>query len=113
VTHWPAFFVCPELGIFTAWKKTKSGLICQLEVIGDRTSCLINRKCRTNKAKVIAFYNPDKTLSEVQEDVSNHDSSFRYEVGEIIEEKDYDNNFLVDCTKGIHFFITFDEAKNW
>ena len=112
-TRFSTYFICPESGNFIAWKATRN-YICQLEIIGDRTSNLINRKCRTNKAKILGFYNIDKELlSDVTSDNSKHDSTFIYKLGEIVEVPNWSNDFRIDCAEGIHFFITFAEAKEW
>ena len=41
---------------------------------------------------------------------SDRDSNFVYKVGEIVEVKNYDEDRWNECSTGIHFFITRDEA---
>ena len=41
---------------------------------------------------------------------SDYDFDFVYEVGKVIEVKGYDDNRWNECSTGIHFFITRDEA---
>ena len=51
----------------------------------------------------------------VQEARSLHDPSFIYRVGETVKPDRYDDDVRVECTSGIHFFITKPEAEsfNW
>jgi uncharacterized protein YjbI with pentapeptide repeats len=108
----PGFQLCPQSGTFTAYKKVRDlngkGVVLELEVLGDRTSSLIGRTCRTSKARVIKAINSSET-----EFVSTHDKNFRYTVGAEIECKDYNGDIRVECTSGIHFFITQEEAKGY
>ena len=43
---------------------------------------------------------------------SIHDNNFKYHVGDEIEIKDFDDNYNVECSTGIHFFLTREEAEN-
>ncbi len=104
---------CPSDGAFVAWKKA-SGYIVKLEIPEDALrSSSTTRKCRANKAKVLGIYNDEKILLEVQKVFSNWDKRFAYKVGEMVYAHDFDENRWEDCAPGIHFFITFDEAKNY
>lgn len=41
------------------------------------------------------------------------DYRFTYKVGEWAEVPDYDPDIRVECTKGIHFFLDFEEAARY
>ena len=105
--------VCPEEGEFIGWKKA-SGKIVKLRIPEDALrSSATTRKCRCNKAEVIEIYNIDGTIADERIVSSNYDSSFTYEVGETVEVQDFDTNRWEECTIGIHFFISRQEAINY
>ena len=109
---------CPEVGSFTAYKKAiakDDNVIVQLLIPASakRTSAT-GRKCRADKAKVIAIWNMDRTKSELTEAFSTHDDEFIYKVGTYVEPKEpFCEDRWNECSSGIHFFITFDEAVNY
>ena len=109
---------CPETGSFTAYKNAVAedgNVIVKLLIPASakRTSAT-GRKCRADKAKVIAILNTDRTKSELTEAFSRHDGEFVYKVGEYVEPKEpFCEDRWNECSSGIHFFITFDEAVNY
>ena len=107
-----AFFAigCPEKGAFTAFKKCGNHIV-ELEVCADaKRSSATSRKCRVSKAKVVEITNLDGTPADVTEVASNYNSNFKYHVGEIVEEPRFEENRWIECTYGIHCFITRQEA---
>ena len=48
-----------------------------------------------------------------QEAVSNYDNSFAYNVGEVVTVENFDENRWEECSAGIHFFITREEAVRY
>jgi hypothetical protein len=104
---------CPESGAFIGWKKAR-GKIVKLEICEDaKRSSATSRKCRCSKAKVLAIENVDGGDSGLSAISSDRNSSFVYTVGETVEVSDYDDNRWNECSTGIHFFITRDEAVRW
>jgi hypothetical protein len=104
---------CPESGAFIGWK-TACGKIVKLEICEDaKRSSATSRKCRCSKAKVLAIENVDGGDSGLSAISSDRNSSFVYTVGETVEVSDYDDNRWNECSAGIHFFITRDEAVRW
>ena len=104
---------CPEKGSFTAFKKA-NGYIVELEIPSDALrSSSTNRKCRCSKAKVISITNLDGTPSDIKSVVSNYDSEFIYNLGEMVEVPNFDTNRWNECAPGIHFFITRQEAVDF
>ena len=105
--------VCPEEGDFIGWKKTGDKIV-KLRIPEDalRISAT-TRKCRCNKAEVVEIYNIDGTIANERIVNSSYDSSFTYEVGKTVEVQDFDTNRWNECTKGIHFFISRQEAINY
>ena len=85
--------------------------IVELELqIGSIVFSINNYKCRTNKVKVISI-DGDKTKGNIVK--SDYDSSFIYEVGKIIEVKDFNLMYNVECSTGIHFFYKKEDAENY
>lgn len=117
----PAFQVVPETGAFEAWKSARrldSGatVVLKLEIPADakRVSTLVGRKCRASKAKVLAaFDHRGKRLPPNVPVRSHHDAKFSYVVGRTHSVKRMDRDIRVECTRGIHFFITRREAEEY
>ena len=106
-------YVCPDTGSFIGYKKA-SNMIIKLEITEDakRTSAT-SRKCRCNKAKVLAIYDYNHILLEDKEVASDRDKDFIYRVGEIVEVENFDEDRWNECSTGIHFFINFQEAVKY
>ena len=104
---------CPDTGAFTAWKKAR-GYIIQLEIPAKaKRLSATGRKCRCNMAKVITIQNIDGTDSGLSEVRSSYAHDFIYKVGETVTVGCFDDNRWNECSTGIHFFITRDEAVNY
>lgn len=104
---------CPEYGSFIAWKKSR-GKIVKLEVTSDaKRSSAYGRKCRCSSAKCLAIENLDGSDSGLLEIASSRDKNFVYRVGEIAEVSDFDEDRRNECSTGIHFFITRQEAVDY
>ena len=103
---------CPEKGSFIGWKKCRGNLIVELEICEDaKRSSATTRKCRCDKAKVIAITSPDGGAEEVAQ--SSYTPDFIYRVGDIVSVPDFDDNRWNECAPGIHFFITRQEAVDY
>jgi hypothetical protein len=76
----------------------------------ERVAPLVGRKCRASKAKVIAL-----SMGESAE--SWHRAPGRpvvtYRVGEVVEADKYDPSPFIECSGGIHFFISRREAEQY
>ena len=108
-----SFQLCPD-GKLVVYKKA-SGYIVQLELGPKvkRTSSLVGRKCRAESAKVKTIFNLDRTKAEVTEVTGSYDGKTVYKIGETVIPDKYDDDIRVECTHGIHFFITFEEARDY
>ena len=105
---------CPEKGSFIAFKKARGGFIVELEIPEDAKRCsATTRKCRCSKARVVSITNPDGTETEVTSVASKLDAGFVYKVGEVVEVPNFDENRWNECSSGIHFFITRQEAVDY
>ncbi len=98
-----AFQIPPEEGSFVGWKKVQGGII-KLLIPSDarRTSSLVGRKCRAEFVQVLEG-----------EGVSTHDGKTVYKPGSVVYPDKYDDDIRVECTSGIHFFITRKEAEDY
>ena len=108
----PDFSVCPDVGSFTGWKKLVDGHIARLLIPEDasRTSSLVGRKCRAEFVQVVSITGADGV--EYTDGISKHDGTV-YTVGEVVFPDSYNDDIRVECTNGIHFFITRAEAVNY
>jgi len=106
-------YACPDFGAFIGFKKA-NGCIIVLEIQEDaKRLSATSRKCRCDKAKVVAIQNIDGTSSGLVEVTSDYDPTFLYRVGEIVSVKDFDENRWNECSTGIHFFISRKEAVDY
>lgn len=104
---------CPEEGSFIGYKKAR-GHIVKLEILSDaKRSSATTRKCRCSAAKVLSITTLDGRDDGTQFISSGRDSNFIYRVGEIVRVDDFDENRWNECSTGIHFFITRDEAVEY
>jgi hypothetical protein len=116
--------ICPEVGSFIGWKKGFASdiesekeddvvsAIIKLEITEDAKRVnSFSRKCRCSKAKVLDI----KTYggSKISEAYSINYPNFIYKVGNIIEASDFNDDPLIECAPGIHFFITEKEAREF
>ena len=103
---------CPEKGSFIGWKKCRGDLIVELEICEDaKRSSATTRKCRCDKAKVIAITSPDGGAEKAAH--SGYNPNFIYRVGDIVSVPDFDDNRWNECAPGIHFFISRQEAVDY
>ena len=107
------FWIIPEVGAFTAWKKLSGDVIAQLEVPAEakRVCNLLNpRKFRVEFAHVVALTKNGKAVRSAK---ALHQKDFEYKAGEIVKPDSFDDSMLVDCSHGIHAFICKSEAEAW
>ena len=106
---------CPEKGSFIGFKKALSSnmeveVIVELEIPAEaKRSSATDRKCRCDKAKVLSITGLSG-VAEFQQAISRYDTNFVYEIGKTVVVDDFDDNRWNECSTGIHFFITKDEA---
>ena len=103
----------PESGIVIGYKRAGK---CIVKLVVGRTAQRVNAigsfKCRCDRAKVLS-------ITEIGTDVamdavaSDHDPKFIYKVGEIVTVSNYDPSDRVECSAGIHFFMTREEALEY
>ena len=99
----PCSMVPPPAGEFVGWKKLDGGVICKLLIPADaqRFGGYVSHKCRASHAVVLDG-----------EGWSAHDPCFNYSIGCVVgPTRDFDTNPFVECSTGIHFFMTRGEAE--
>ena len=102
----------PYRGSFIGYKKAYNCII-ELKITDDALrSSATTRKCRCSKAKVLSIIDLANGTS-INSVKSEYDNNFIYTVGEIVEVKDFNTDRWVECTSGIHFFITKEEAISY
>ena len=88
------------------WKKCNNNVLVKLEIPrGAIVFSINNKKCRTDKAKVLEIIGADRAYSNYK--------FFSYYVGDIIEVFNFNCEYNVECAEGIHFFKTREEAENY
>ena len=108
--HWvkglDAFKVCPEVGQFIAFKKV-AGTIITLMIPADakRVNAYGSRKCRAEFAYVLSVENGGCSLIA--------HGGFTYPRSGLVTPDSYDPDPRVECSHGIHFFITRQEAQEY
>ena len=106
---------CPESGSFIGWKKarikgSRGECIVKLEIVEDAMrSSATGRKCRCSKATVLEVQGLEGNVLE-QAAVSDRDENFHYVPGSVVSVSDFDENRWNECSNGIHFYITREEA---
>ncbi len=104
---------CPDSGSFTAWKKAHGHIVKLLIPEDARRSSATGRKCRCDKAVVIAIETVNGKSAELDEIASDHDGTFIYKVGETVTELNFCEDRFNECAAGIHFFINRKEAVDY
>ena len=104
---------CPDSGEFTAWKMA-GGKIVKLLIPEDaQRSSAAGRKCRCDKAIVLAIQNLDGTGTGIDSVPSSRDKDFIYKIGETVIVPDFCKDRFQECAAGIHFFINRQEAVEY
>ena len=88
------------------FKKCKNNVIVKLLIPRGAIVFSINgNKCRTNKAKVLEIEGADRAISSYK--------YMSYYVGDEITIYDFDCIYNKECSTGIHFFMTKEEAVRY
>lgn len=108
---------CPATGSFIGWKcavdESNHYVLIKLEIPEDakRTSGFGSKKCRCDKAKVLEIRNFTGELKEAAHSI--YDFTFVYKVGEEVFVKDFCDDRMLICTRGIHFFMEREDALGY
>ena len=103
-TKLPDFQIYPQGVSFVGYKKIQTGVIkLMIPEHAQRTSTLVGRKCRASYVIVL----------EGPEGYDKYTGKTFYKVGEEVFPDQYDGDIRVECTNGIHFFMTKQEAEDY
>ncbi len=105
---------CPEEGNFIGWKKCGEYIIKLLIPEDAKRSSATTRKCRCSKAKVLDIQKLDGSDSGIKKYAHvAYGLTTMYEINEIVYPDSFDENRWNECSHGIHFFITRQEAVEY
>ena len=111
---------CPEKGSFIGFKKIyypdrKDWLIVELQIPAKAKRCsATSRKCRCEYAKVLSITKLDGTDSGLRSIAHKaYDHVTIYEIEKRVKPDCFDENRWNECSHGIHFFITRQEAVDY
>jgi hypothetical protein len=104
--------IVPEIGPFYCFKKLKNNVIATLYVprSAKRLGGLLGRKCRVSKVKVVKLELNGKEVDSV---LDMHTGKLLYKVGSWVKPDSFNEDFRIECTNGIHVFITKEEAERY
>jgi hypothetical protein len=92
-------------GDLIAWKKCKDGVIVKLRIPeAAKRSHAFGRKCRAEYADVLEVIGAEIGIGQ-------HDNKTEYKVGQRVTPDKWDENWIEECSHGIHFYITRAEAE--
>ena len=103
---------CPSDGAFIGWKKVRGKLVKLLIPEDARRSSATTRKCRCDKAQVLAIMDTDGS-NPIDEILNDNRVELLYKVGETVYPDSFDENRWRECSHGIHFFINKQDAINY
>lgn len=97
-------FQIPQNKDIVGWKKLGNNSICRVLIPEEakRTATLISRKCRAEYVIVLEGTG-----------LSWYDTRTEYAPAKVIRAHMYDDSITTDCSGGIHFFRTIEEAQAW
>ena len=105
--------IVPECGSFVGWKKVDAYII-KLKILDNaKRSNATGRKCRCSAAEVLEIQNLDGTKSDIDRIHNGSYCGADYIVGEIVTPDSFDDDRWNECSHGIHFFITRQEAVDY
>jgi len=107
------FQIVPEEGSFVAWKKGENSCILKLLIsTPKRHNYLAGRKCRAECVDVLNIW--DSEGCEIKECQNGpYGTHVQYTVGKRTYADSYDPDPRIECSNGIHFFLTRKEAEEW
>jgi uncharacterized protein DUF5758/pentapeptide repeat protein len=93
-------------GSLIGWKKCLNGVIVKLRIPEEaKRSHAFGRKCRAEFADVLEVIGAARGES-------SRGNAFFYEAGQrVVPTNGFDENWMQECSSGIHFFITREEAE--
>ena len=95
-------------GEIIGWKKCNNNVIVKLLIPANaRRSNATGRKCRAEFARVLDVIGAEEGIT------NSHGQETYYRAGETVKPDSWDENRFNECSHGIHFFITREEAEEY
>jgi hypothetical protein len=105
--------IVPE-GDIIGWKKCLDNVIVKLLIPKEaKRSNATGRKCRAEYVEVLDLIYGNDKRKKVEKAISSHDKKTEYKKGETVKCDKWDKERFNECSGGIHFFITREEAENY
>ena len=103
-------FQIPQGVDLVVYKKGQRNSIITLRIpaAARRTASLVGNKCRAEYAEVLEIQ--DAEGNSIRSVGGWRGFNFIYTVGETVRPDEYDSDIRIECTHGIHFFMTQKEA---
>ena len=99
--------IVPREGEVIGWKKCRSNVLVKVRVPPTaKRSNATGRKCRAECVETLEVVGADVG-------VSLHDGKTEYRVGATTTANGWGADRMVECDKGIHFWLTKEEAAAW
>jgi hypothetical protein len=99
--------ILPE-GDLIGWKKCNAGVLVKLRIPADaKRSHAFGRKCRAQFVDVLEVIGGELGITDT------HGPRTEYRVGQRVTPNSFDENWQDECSNGVHFFITREEAHAW
>jgi hypothetical protein len=108
-------FQIPQTGEIIGWKKLDQNTVAKVMVpaTARRTATLVGNKCRAPVLKTLGIYGPGRSSWRAVAPTRPGGACRTYEVGRVTVADWYDDDIRVDCTHGLHFFLTRRAAEMW
>ena len=105
--------IVPE-GDIIGWKKCLDNVIVKLLIPKEaKRSNATGRKCRAEYVEVLDLIYGNDKRKKVEKAISSHDKKTEYKKGETVKCDKWDEERFNECSGGIHFFITREEAEDY
>jgi len=107
VKYLTRFNIIPAAERWFGYKKCQDNVVLKLEILGSAVNAIGSRKCRCEKAKVVEIVQNTDNISRI---FSMHNTEFEYKLNKIAVPDSFDPDIRVECSHGISFFLTKQEA---
>jgi hypothetical protein len=97
--------ILPE-GAIVGWKKCRNNIIVKLAIPPEaKRSNAFGRNCRAEFAEVLEVFGAEVGIGLF-------DGKTEYRAGATVTPDGFDEDWTKECSSGIHFYITREEAEN-
>ena len=103
-------FQIPQTGTLDVFKKVEKKIVkLRIPAKAKRTASLVGRKCRAEYVKVLDIEGGGPVTSNGM----RAGPKTTYEIGKVVKPDSYDDDIRIECSHGIHFFLTREEAEEF